>query len=198
MARYGIPSERAFGLSVGALQKEARRLGRNHDLAIALWNTGWYEARLLACFVDESARVTPAQMNRWCRDFDSWAVCDTACFALFDRTPHAWRKVSEWGRRPEEFVKRAGFALLASLAVHDKSAPDARFARQLPLIERGAADDRNLVKKGVSWALRTIGRRSRTLNAASLKVARRLSASKHAGARWVGRDAYRELRGRAS
>ena len=113
LARYAIPSEKAFGVPVGAIQKLGKRLGRNHELAEALWQTGWYEARMLATFVDEPERVTPAQMDRWCRDFDSWAICDTACFHLFDRTPHAFRKVAQWAKRREEFVKRSAFALLA-------------------------------------------------------------------------------------
>ncbi len=193
MARYGLPSDNALGVPVGTIQQLAKQLGRNHDLAEALWNTGCYEARLLAAFVGEPARVTPAQMDRWCRDFDNWGVCDTVCFHLFDRTPYAWRKVAQWGRRREEFVKRAGFALLACLAVHDKAADDGMFAGVLPLVERAATDERNFVKKGVSWALRTTGRRSRALNTKAEAVARRLANSPHAAARWVGKDALREL-----
>jgi len=193
MARYGIPSDRAFGVAVGTLQKEARRLGRDHALAAALWETGCYEARLLAAFVDEPARVTPAQMDRWCGDFDSWAVCDTVCLHLFDRSPHAWSKVEPWSRRPDEFGKRGAFALLAALALHDKAAGDEPFARGLLLVEREAADDRNFVKKGVNWALRAIGERSPALLAAALAVAQRLAASPEAAPRWVGKDALRQL-----
>jgi 3-methyladenine DNA glycosylase AlkD len=133
-------------------------------------------------------------MDRWARDFDNWGICDTVCFHLFDRTPHAWRKVEQWGRRREEFVKRAAFALLASVALHDKAADDAPFLRVLPLVERAAADERNFVKKGVSWALRGIGRRNERLNASSIDLARRLIESTEPAARWVGRDALRELR----
>ncbi len=161
MARYAIPSDKAFGVSVGTMQQLAKRLGRNHELAAALWETGWYEARMLASFVDEPARVTSAQMDRWCRDFDNWAICDTACFHLFDRTPHAWRKVAQWSGRREEFVKRAAFALLWGLTVHDKSADDEPFAQGLLLIERAADDERNFVKKAVNMALRAIGKRNR-------------------------------------
>ena len=193
MARYGLPSDKAFGVPIGVMQQYAKRLGRRHELALALWETGWYEARILASFVDEPERVTAAQMDRWCRDFDSWGICDTVCFTLFDRTPLAWRKLAPWGRRRDEFVKRAAFALLASLALHDKTAPDAAFVEHLPLIERAAQDERNFVKKGVSWALRSIGRRSAALNAASVTVARRLAASTDAAERWVGKDALREL-----
>ena len=150
---------------------------------------------MLAPFVDEPEKVTAAQMNQWARDFDNWAVCDHACFHLFDRTPHAWRKIEQWSVRREEFVKRAAFALLASVALHDKRAADEPFLDSLALIERAAEDERNFVKKGVSWALRLIGRRNRELNAAAVETARRLVDSPHDAARWIGRDAVRELTG---
>jgi 3-methyladenine DNA glycosylase AlkD len=193
MARYGIVSEKVFGVSVSALRQYAKRLGRNHELASALWATRWYEARMLAAFVEEPGRVTPAQMDRWCRDFDNWAICDTVCFHLFDRTPHAWRKIEQWSRRRDEFVKRAAFALLASLTVHDRRAEDERFTHGLLLVERAATDERNFVRKAVNWALRSIGKRNPALNAAAVTVARRLAGSPVAAARWVGKDALREL-----
>jgi 3-methyladenine DNA glycosylase AlkD len=193
LARFGINASKAFGVSMANIQVLAKRLGRNHELAAALWDTGWYEARMLTSFVDEPARVTPAQMDRWCRDFDNWGICDTVCFCLFDRTPHAWAKVAQWSDKRDEFVKRAAFALLASLAGHDKSASDERFVESLRFVERAASDERNFVKKGVSWALRRIGRRNAALNAAAVTVARRLSVSPEAAARWVGRGALKEL-----
>jgi 3-methyladenine DNA glycosylase AlkD len=193
MARYGLPSDRAFGVSVGEVQRLARRLGKNHDLALALWKTGWYEARLLACYVGEPERVTAAQMDRWCRDFDNWGICDTVCFALFDRTPYAFDKVARWSDRKDEFAKRGAFALLASLALHDKEAGDEKFIDCLPLIEQAASDERNFVKKGVSWALRLIGRRNADLNTAAVALSRRLLASPERAAQWVGRDALKEL-----
>jgi 3-methyladenine DNA glycosylase AlkD len=193
LQRFGITANKAFGVSMANIQALAKRLGRNHELAAALWDTGWYEARMLASFVDEPARVTPAQMDRWCRDFDNWGICDTVCFCLFDRTPHAWAKVAQWSDKRDEFVKRAAFALLASLAGHDKSASDERFVESLRFVERAASDERNFVKKGVSWALRRIGRRNAALNAAAVTVARRLSVSPEAAARWVGRGALKEL-----
>ena len=193
LARFGITAGKAFGVSMANIQKLAKITGRDHELAAALWKTGWYEARMLTSFVDEPARVTAAQMDRWCRDFDNWGICDTLCFKLFDQTPHAWAKVADWGDRPEEFVKRAAFALLASLALHDKKAGDAQFLETLPLIERAATDERNFVKKGVNWALRSVGRRNATLNAAATTLARRLAASPHAAPRWVGKDALREF-----
>jgi 3-methyladenine DNA glycosylase AlkD len=197
MARYAIPSDHAFGVSVGTLRAHARKLGRDHDLAAALWDTGWYEARMLATFVDDPAAVTPAQMDRWCRDFDSWAICDTACFHLFDRTPHAWKKVEQWAGRKDEFVKRAAFALIASLGVHDKAAGDDAFRRGLALVEKAASDERNFVKKAVNWALRTTGKRNPALHAEAVAVARRLAASTDPAPRWVGSDALRELTGAA-
>ena len=193
MARYGIVAKKVFGVSVGTLRAHGKRIGKNHELAAALWATGWYEARMLAAFVDDPARVTAAQMDRWCRDFDNWAICDTICFHLFDHTSHAWSKVSAWAGKREEFVKRAAFALLASLSVHDKRAPDALYVRGLELIERAATDDRNFVKKAVNWALRSIGKRNPALHAAAVAVSRRLADSANAAARWVGKDALREL-----
>ncbi|HEY5883935.1 MAG TPA: DNA alkylation repair protein [Pyrinomonadaceae bacterium] len=194
MARYAIPSDNAFGVPVGQIRELGKRLGRNHELAQALWDTGWYEARMLATFVDDPKLVTPAQMDRWCKDFDNWAICDTACFHLFDKTPHAFKKVDQWSKRKDEFVKRAAFALLASLALHDKKSDDQPFVDCLPLIERASVDDRNFVKKGVSWALRGVGRRSPGLKTSALELSERLATSASSSARWIGKDALRDLR----
>ena len=193
MARYGIVAKKVFGVSVSDLQLLGKRLGRDHELASVLWGTGWYEARMLCAFIDEPSRVTAAQMDRWARDFDNWGICDTVCLHLFDRTPHAWRKVEPWSRRRDEFVRRAAFALLAGLSLHDKSAGDAPFLAALALIENAATDDRNFVKKGVNWALRAVGSRSQALNVAALELARRLAESTEAAPRWIGRDALRQL-----
>jgi 3-methyladenine DNA glycosylase AlkD len=193
LARFGITAAKAFGVSMANIQAVAKRLGRHHELAAALWDTGWYEARMLASFVAEPARVTPAQMDRWCRDFDNWGLCDTLCFNLFDRTPHAWAKVAQWSESRDEFVKRAAFALLWGLTVHDKHAGDEPFLQGLLLIERAADDERHLVKKAVNMALRAVGKRNRALHAAAVAAARRLAASPEAAARWVGKDALREL-----
>jgi 3-methyladenine DNA glycosylase AlkD len=193
MARYGLPSDRAFGVPMREIQILAKRLGRNHDLAAALWSTGWYEARLLAAYVGEPERLTPAQMDRWCRDFDNWGICDTVCFVLFDKTPHAWTMVKRWASRRDEFVKRAAFALLWGLSVHDKAADDRAFVAGLVLIERAADDDRHFVKKAVNMALRAVGKRRPALHAAAVAVATRLAASPRASARWVGKDALREF-----
>lgn len=192
-ARYGIHTDKAFGVSMGDIQALGKRLGRHHDLAAALWDSGWYEARLLASYVDDPALVTSGQMDRWCRDFDNWGICDTVCFCLFDKTPHAWTKVEKWSGHRDEFVKRAAFALLASLALHDKAAGNEPFLESLRFIERAAIDDRNFVKKGVSWALRSVGRRNAALHSPAVEVARRLAASPDPTARWVGKDALRDI-----
>jgi 3-methyladenine DNA glycosylase AlkD len=193
LTRYVITAPRAFGVSVGMLQQMARRIGRDHDLALALWETGWYEARMLTAYIGEPERVTAAQMDRWAKEFDNWAICDTLCFALWDRTPHAWKKVEQWSRRRDEFVKRAAFALLACLGLHDKRTGNAPFLRSLALIERAAQDDRNLEKKGVSWALRAVGRRNAALNGAAVELAGRLAESPDSAPRWIGKDVLRDI-----
>ncbi|MET3665686.1 DNA alkylation repair protein [Caulobacter sp. 1776] len=194
MARYAIDAPKAFGVAVGKLRVLAKRLGRDHALAQALWETGWYEARLLAGMIDDPKRVTPEQMDAWRADFDNWAVTDTLCFDLFDRTPHALGKIDEWVRLEGEFDKRAGFVLLACVALHRKELPDAPFVERLPLIEAAATDPRNFVKKGVNWALRAIGtRKSPALRAAALELAARLAVSADPTARWNGKDALRQL-----
>lgn len=193
LARYGLPTEKAFGVPVAVIQKYGKTLGRDHDLARALWKTGWTDARMLAAFVGDPAMVTPAEMDAWCRDFDSWGIVDTMCFKLWDQSPHAWKKAAQWTTRKPEFEKRAGFVLMACLAAHDKTASDRQFLAFLPLIERGATDDRNFVKKGVSWALRHIGHRGATLHAAAIRTAERLAKADDATKRWVGKDALRDL-----
>jgi 3-methyladenine DNA glycosylase AlkD/uncharacterized protein YdhG (YjbR/CyaY superfamily) len=193
MSRYGLPSRMAFGVPVGRIQQVAKELGKDHELAVALWETGWFEARMLAAFVDEPNHVTHAQMDRWCADFDNWGIVDTVCFHLFDRSQLAWRKIGPWSRRSGEFQRRAAFALLWSLSVHDKRARDELFLQGLELIEQTAADERNFVKKAINMALRAIGKRNTALNGAAIEVAQRLSVSEHAAARWVGKDALREL-----
>jgi 3-methyladenine DNA glycosylase AlkD len=193
MARYGIRSARVLGITAPVIRARAKALGRDHELAAALWGTGVLEIRLLAALVDDPARVTDPQMEAWVREFDSWALCDGACCVLFDRTPFAVAKARAWTCREEEYVKRAGFVVMAGLATHDTSAPDRLFLSFLPLIEQGASDGRNFVKKGVNWALRGIGKRNLALNAAAVEVCQRLAAREEACARWVGRNALAEL-----
>lgn len=176
-----------------SMKQLAKKVGRDHDLAAELWKSGVYDAQMFATLIDEPDKVTRRQMEAWTKSFDNWAICDTACFCLFDRTPYAWSCARAWARSPREFVKRAGFAMMACLTVHDKHAPDAKYHAFLPMIEKAASDERNFVKKSVNWALRSIGKRNLFLNAAAIKVASRLARSDDPSARWVGKDALREL-----
>lgn len=206
MARYGINVEQAFGVSIYVLRRIATRIGTDHELAGKLWATSNHEARLLACFVDDPARVTETQLEAWALDFDSWDLCDQATTSLFDQSKFGWAKAKAWAKREEQWVKRGGFALMAGLAVHDKSAKNRAFVGLFPAIERGAFDDRNFVRKAVNWALRNIGKRNRELNAAAIARAEKIlsAANRRAGgarggdaaarsARWVATDALREL-----
>jgi 3-methyladenine DNA glycosylase AlkD len=193
MSRYAIPSDKALGVLMGDIQKLAKQLGRDHGLALELWKTDVYEARMLCAYIDEIEKVTPARMDAQARAFDNWAICDTLCFALWVRSPHAFKKIRQWSNHRAEYVKRASFALLASMALKHKESTDADYLRCLPLIEGAASDERNFVKKGVSWALRGIGRRSPKLNKASITLAKKLAASEDPAPRWIGKDALREL-----
>ncbi len=194
-ARFGIDVPGLLGVSAPALRKLAKEIGTDHRLAAQLWRTGVHDARALATLIDDPAKVTPSQMERWAKDFNSWAICDAACGCLFDRTPHAPDMAVEWSRRDEEYVKRAGFVLMATLAVHDKKAPDGRFEAFLPLIIEQANDERNFVKKGVNWALRQIGKRNRRLNTLATRTAHEVRALGTRSARWIANDALRELTG---
>lgn len=193
MARYGMSTDRRLGIKIPELRRLAKETGRDHELARALWETGIAEARILASMVDEAEAVSAAQMDAWVQDFDSWDVCDQVCMNLFDKSPHAWEKVEEWAEREPEFEKRAAYALIACLAWHDKQAADARFVALLPLIVQGAADERNYVKKAVSWALRHIGKRNAALHEAALETAAELREMDSKPARWIGNDAVRDL-----
>ncbi|MCI0439112.1 MAG: DNA alkylation repair protein [Chloroflexi bacterium] len=193
MARFGINAEKACGVSVPTLRMLAKEVGRSHDLAAQLWDSGVHEARILACLIDDPRQVTETQMERWVADLDSWDVCDGACGALFDKTPFAYAKAVEWSARSEEYVKRAAFSLMAALAVHDKKAADEKLIQFLPIIEREADDDRNFVKKAVNWALRQIGKRNLALNAAAVRVAEEIRATNSRSARWIASNTLREL-----
>jgi 3-methyladenine DNA glycosylase AlkD len=194
LERFGITARQAYGWSAPALRELARETGRDHTLAQQLWATGILDARILAALVDEPERVTPRQMERWARDFDSWAVCDACCANLFDRTPFAHTKVRAWSGRKEEYVKRAAFALMAALALHEKDGSDDTFRAFLPLCEREAGDARNFVKKAVNWALRQIGKRSPALRTAAIASAERIAAQDTPSARWIAADALKELK----
>ncbi len=193
MQRFGIDATNAKGISTPMLKRLAREIGRDHELASELWASGVFEARALAALIEEPAKVTPAQMERWTRAFDSWAICDACCCYSYRLTPHAWSKAVAWAGAKTEFVKRAGFALMAYLAVHDKTAHDAKFEKLLPLMERESGDNRPFVKKAVNWALRQIGKRNKRLNAKAIATAKRIRAMGTASARWIAADALREL-----
>ena len=192
--RFGIDAREPFGVGVGELRHYARALGRSHRLAELLWETGHYEARLLAAFVGEPEQLTVARMNAWAKDFDNWAVVDTVCFHLFDRSPLAWKRIPVWARAKAEFTKRAAFALLWGLSIHAKDAADERFLEYLPWIEAAADDPRLYVKKAVNMALRAVGKRSPGLHAEALAMADRLGDHDAPSRRWIGRHAARELR----
>ncbi len=193
MARFGINPKNTYGVSIPALRAMAKATGRDHALALQLWSSGVHEARILATMIDSSELVTAEQMEQWVRDFDSWDVCDQCCSNLFDKTEFACQKAVEWSERKEEFVKRAGFVLMATLAVHDKKAKNEEFMKFLPLIKRESTDDRNFVKKAVNWALRQIGKRSVVLNKEAIKTAMEIQKIDSKSAKWVASDALREL-----
>jgi 3-methyladenine DNA glycosylase AlkD len=197
MIRFAVANESALGVSTPVLRKLAREIGRDQALAKALWKTGVCEARALASLIGEPDKVSEELMEHWAKDFDSWAICDGCCLALFDKTPFAHRKALEWSRRDEEFVKRAGFSLMAVLAVHDKAASDAKFLRFLPAIKRQSRDERNFVKKAVNWAVRQIGKRNLQLNRAAIALAEEIRTIDSPSARWIAADALRELRSEA-
>ena len=195
MTRYGIPDDNALGVPHRAIKALAKTIGKDHALAADLWATGIYEARVLAALVDDPSEVTRDQMNTWASDFDSWAIVDHVCFELFDRTPHAWKKTEQWATARSEFKKRAAFALMWCLSIHDKRADDGVFLDALVRIEEAAeaGDDRLYVKKGINMALRAIGKRNRVLHGAAVDVATRLAASDDSTAAWIGRSAQRQL-----
>lgn len=193
MARFGINTKRAFGVSMTAMRPLQRKYRRKHELALALWDTGYHEARILAALIDDPKQVTRRQMDAWAADFDSWDLCDQASMKLFAATPFVAEKVAKWAKDKREFVRRAAFATIAGYAVHAKREPDAAFLPFLTLIEAAATDDRNFVRKAVNWALRQIGKRSLALHKPALALAQKLAASDDGTARWIGNDAVREL-----
>ncbi|MBL7126666.1 MAG: DNA alkylation repair protein [Dehalococcoidales bacterium] len=197
MARFGINPTNTYGVSIPILRKMVREIGKDHELALELWETGIHEARMLACFIDRPDMVTEEQLESWVKNFDSWDVCDQCCSNLFDRTGLAYKKAVEWCGREEEFVRRAGFVLMACLAVHDKKAGDQAFIEFLPLIKTHSRDERNYVKKAVNWALRQIGKRNQNLNEVAIKTAEEIRQMDSRSARWIASDALRELTGDA-
>ena len=193
MKRFGINTDGTLGVSVVELRRMAKEIGKDHEIAGRLWSSGIHEARILASMVDIPASVTKAQMDRWVRDFDSWDVCDQCCSNLFGETKYAYKKAAEWAKDKREFVRRAGYAMIAALTVHDKNADDRKFVYFFPLIRSGSTDERNFVKKAVNWSLRQIGKRNRKLNGMAIAVAEEISGMDSKSARWIAADALREL-----
>lgn len=193
MARYGINVDKAFGVNAPTMHSLTKVIGKNHELALELWESGYHEARHVATMIDDPKLVTKAQMNKWVRDFNSWDICDGACSNLFRKTPYAIEKIFEWCEKKDEFVRRAGFSLMCYVAVHHKTRDDEEFLEFFPLIKKYSADERNFVKKAVNWALRQIGKRSRFLNEEALKLAKEIHALDSKSAKWIARDAIREL-----
>jgi len=194
MARFGINPKNTLGISIPFLRSFAKKIGENHALSLQLWKSGFHEARILAAFIDDPKKVTVAQMDAWVKDFDSWDVCDQVTCFLFDRSPFAYAKAAQWSSRSEEYVKRAGFSLMAGLAWHDKTAADAKFSPFFRCIEHQAGDGRNFVKKAISWALRHLGKRNPALGRRAVQTAIKLVQSQSPAARWVANDALREFR----
>jgi len=197
MARYGMAVERRLGVSVPDMRKLAKEVGKDHKLALELWKTGIDEAKIVAAMVDEPAKLTDEQMEDWVKDIDSWDVCDQVCMNLFEKNQLAWKKIAEWSDRNEEFVKRTAFSLIACVAWHDKKSSDEKFIELLPVIIKGATDERNFVKKAVNWALRTIGKKNLNLNKAAVDAAKEIQRLDSKAARWIASDALRELQGEA-
>jgi 3-methyladenine DNA glycosylase AlkD len=194
MAHFGIITNNALGLKVPQLRTIAKKIGTNQLLAEQLWETGIHEARILAALIGDPKTITRSTMDRWAKDFDSWDICDACCCDLFDRSPHAWSKINKWAKSPREYVRRAAFATIAAIAVHDKQAPNSTFKPALALIETYAFDDRNFVRKAVNWALRNIGKRNEGLGREAIACAERIRLQDTKSARWIAADALRELR----
>jgi 3-methyladenine DNA glycosylase AlkD len=197
MARFAIRAKKIYGVSKPTLDEIARKIGKNHALGLGLWETGIHDARLLGVLISEPRKVTAGQMERWVGDFDNWDVCDGTCCHLFVLAKPAWEKAFAWSTRAKDFEKRAGFALAAYLAVHDKAESDVPFVKFLKAIEREAWDERNFVRKAVNWALRNIGKRNQRLNREAIACAERIRQSGTRAARWIAADALRELRSEA-
>jgi 3-methyladenine DNA glycosylase AlkD len=193
MAKYGMTVEQRLGVSVPDMRKLAKEIGRDHNLALDLWRTGIAEARIVAAMVGDPANLTEEQMEDWVKGINSWDVCDQVCMNLFEKNQLAWKKIVDWSEREEEFVRRTAFSLIACLAWHDKQASDEKFIELLPVVIRGATDERNFVKKAVNWALRNIGKRNLNLNEAAIDAAKEIKRLDSKAARWVAADAIREL-----
>ena len=193
MARFGINPQKIYGITIPVLRKMAKEIGQDHQLSQQLWDSGIHEARILASMIDEPEKVSEKQLEKWVKDFDSWDVCDQVCMNLFEKVPLASKKINDWSKRKEEFVKRTAYALMACLAWHNKEAPNSFFVKFLPLIKKGATDERNFVKKAVNWALRNIGKKNLALNKKAITAAQEIQKIESKSARWIAGDALREL-----
>jgi len=197
MARYGINPENTFGVKIPILRRMAKEIGKNHTLALNLWSSKIHEARILAGMIDDPKSVSEGQAEKWVKDFDSWDVCDQVCMNLFDKTEFAYKKAVEWSNKDEEFVKRAGFVLMACLSVHDKTAGDERFIQFFENIKKESTDGRNFVKKALNWALRQIGKRNLVLNKQAIKLAEEILDMDSKSAKWIASDALKELKSKS-
>ncbi|MEJ2355975.1 MAG: DNA alkylation repair protein [candidate division WOR-3 bacterium] len=193
MARYGISTANRLGNSIPTLRQLAKEIGKNHKLALELWEEGIDETRILASMIGEEDKMTEDQAEKWVVDFNSWDVCDQVCMNLFKKLPFAEKKIKEWSKREEEFVKRGAFAIIACIAVYDKEKPDNEFIQFLSQIKKAATDERNYVKKAVSWALRNIGKRNKNLNKEIVKFAKELEKTDSESARWIARDTLKDI-----
>lgn len=193
MARFGINPAKTYAVRIPELRRIAKRAGKNHDLAKKLWEQGYRETRIIASIVEDPKMVTEDQMDEWALGFDTWDICDQCCMNLFRKTPFAYKKIDEWSMQNEEFVKRAAFTLIATLAVHDKKADDERFENLFPIIIKESDDERNFVKKAVNWALRQIGKRNLNLNKKAILIAEEINKKGSKSAKWIAKDAIREL-----
>jgi 3-methyladenine DNA glycosylase AlkD len=196
MARFGIKSKNAFGVSIPDLRKLAKEIGKDHILAQRIWNSKIHEAKILASMIDEPELVLKKQADQWIKDFDSWDVCDQVCMNLFDKTLFAFERAIKWTKNKSEFERRAGFALMAALAFHDKSSPDEKFLKFFPLIKKYSTDERNFVRKAVNWALRQIGKRNKNLCKKAIIVAKEIQKIDSRTAKWIANDSIRELTNR--
>ena len=193
MKRFGVDNSKALGVPLPQLRKIAKGINKDHQLALDLWDSGIHECRVMASLVDDPKQVTPQQMDKWVADFYSWDVCDQVCGNLFDRTEFAIDKALEWSKSEKEYIKRAGFVLMAEFAVHNKKAGNEEFMQFFPIIEREAWDDRNFVKKAVNWALRQIGKRNKDLHKIAIECANRIAQQESKAAKWIAKDALNEF-----
>ena len=193
MAKFGMTATNRLGIYVPVMRKIAKENGKNHTMAMELWDSGIPEAQIVAALIAEPEKLTEKQMEHWVKDINSWDVCDQVCMNLFDKSPLAWKKIHDWSKREEEFVKRTAFSLIACIAWHDKTIPDDKLIKLFPLIKREAIDERNFVKKAVNWALRHIGNKNKNLNIAAINLAKEIKQIDSKSARWIANDAIREL-----